>query len=243
MVYLSRMFLNRRRRGTVKLVGSRQAMHAAVMGAFSPAALESDPGRILWRLDRGRESLSLYIASPTRPSFEHLQEQAGWENEATWATRSLDPLLDQLREGQKYRFRLAANPVRSSRSTGKQKRIHHVTADQQLAWLVNKASKIGMGLCLEESENTPREPVISPEIFDTPELKKLLAELSPSAAVTERRLEVFGRQKRRVTVSVVQFDGILNVTNAPELRRAMVDGVGRAKAYGCGLLTLSAIPD
>ncbi|MBN9644276.1 type I-E CRISPR-associated protein Cas6/Cse3/CasE [Corynebacterium mendelii] len=237
------MFLNRRRRGTAKLVGSRQAMHAAVMGAFSPVALESDPGRILWRLDRGRESLSLYISSPTKPSFDHLQEQAGWGNEVTWATRSLDPLLDQLREGQRYRFRLAANPVRSSSSAGKQKRIHHVTADQQLAWMVNKSSAIGMGLCSVETKNSPAGPIIPPDTFATPELKRVLAELSPSAVVTERRLEVFGRQKRRVTISVVQFDGIMTVTDAPALRRAMVDGVGRAKAYGCGLLTLSAIPD
>jgi CRISPR system Cascade subunit CasE len=37
------------------------------------------------------------------------------------------------------------------------------------------------------------------------------------------------------------YDGILTVTDPALLRRALCHGVGRAKAYGCGLLTLAPV--
>jgi hypothetical protein len=56
-VFLTRFDLNPARRGTRQLLGSPQAMHAAVMASWPPAAqdnLQADPeaARILWRLDR-----------------------------------------------------------------------------------------------------------------------------------------------------------------------------------------------
>ncbi len=38
-----------------------------------------------------------------------------------------------------------------------------------------------------------------------------------------------------------QFDGYLTVTDPRLLQHALVTGVGPAKAYGCGLMTLAAI--
>ena len=86
-MYFSRMYLNSRRRGTRNLVGNPEVAHAMVMSAFPPGDHSSGDGRILWRLDQGRESLALYVVSPTKPSFEHIQEQAGWSASPTWDTR------------------------------------------------------------------------------------------------------------------------------------------------------------
>src|SRR5699024_476663 len=69
-VYFSRMYLNPRRRATRNLVGNPQVAHAMVMSAFPPGNHSADDGRILWRLDQGRDSLALYVVSPTKPSFE-----------------------------------------------------------------------------------------------------------------------------------------------------------------------------
>ncbi|QSI48076.1 type I-E CRISPR-associated protein Cas6/Cse3/CasE [Thermobispora bispora] len=39
--------------------------------------------------------------------------------------------------------------------------------------------------------------------------------------------------------AVVRFDGIATVTDADLVRAAVLDGVGRGKSYGCGLLSLA----
>ena len=44
-----------------------------------------------------------------------------------------------------------------------------------------------------------------------------------------------------MTLSVVTFEGILKVTDRDAFRRSMVSGIGRAKAYGCGLLTVMEV--
>ena len=45
--------------------------------------------------------------------------------------------------------------------------------------------------------------------------------------------------KERVTLSVATFEGSLIIEDADELRQALCAGIGKAKAYGCGLLTLA----
>lgn len=37
------------------------------------------------------------------------------------------------------------------------------------------------------------------------------------------------------------FEGVLTITEAELFRKALIDGIGRAKAYGCGLMTLARI--
>src|SRR5690606_7133473 len=107
--------INPRRRGAHKLLSSPQALHAAVMSGFprQPAATE---GRVLWRVDRDRRHrILLYVASPSAPDFTHLVEQAGWPTVQTWDTRRYDDFLSSLQNGQRWAFRLTANPARSGR--------------------------------------------------------------------------------------------------------------------------------
>lgn len=40
-----------------------------------------------------------------------------------------------------------------------------------------------------------------------------------------------------VTIARVTYGEMLEVTNPDALRRALTAGLGRARAYGCGLLT------
>ena len=41
-----------------------------------------------------------------------------------------------------------------------------------------------------------------------------------------------------VTLRQAQFDGTLTVTDVESLQGALINGIGRGKGYGCGLLTL-----
>lgn len=65
--------------------------------------------------------------------------------------------------------------------------------------------------------------------------------------VSQRHDDRFGRvdvdvgRRRRVTLRIAQFDGVLEVTDAAVLRGALLSGMGRAKGYGCGLMTLRPV--
>jgi CRISPR system Cascade subunit CasE len=47
---------------------------------------------------------------------------------------------------------------------------------------------------------------------------------------------------RRVTVMRVGYEGLMEVADAEVLRTSLTAGVGHARAYGCGLLTLARRP-
>jgi CRISPR system Cascade subunit CasE len=56
--------------------------------------------------------------------------------------------------------------------------------------------------------------------------------------LVERGVSKFERQQQTVTLHMATFEGFLRVEDPPLLREALSTGIGRAKAYGCGLLTL-----
>lgn len=218
-MYLSRMELNLARRGAQKLLANPQAMHAAVLAAF-PHGTESRP---LWRIDRDRDGVKLYVLSSGRPSFEHLQEQAGWSEQVTWESRDYAGLLARLQVGQRFAFRLVANPSHVvTDAEGRKRRYAHVTISQQTRWLSERADTLGVrflppgGVELEGDEGA-----------------------EAAVTVTERAMIRFPRDGKTVTLGVARFDGLIEVTNVDRLRQALVTGVGRGKAYGCGLLTLA----
>lgn len=194
-----------------------QAMHAAVRAAFPPD-LDESVGRVLWRLDsRGFEHV-LYIVGPERPDTHHLVEQGGWMTRPA-ETADYSNFINGLMRGQQWRFELVANPV-SARARERGQRgalIHHVTAEQQLAWLFERSEKEGFRI--READN------------------------GLQARATERNVLRFRRTAERktkpITLHTARFEGVLEVTDASRLGEALNNGVGRAKAYGCGLLTLA----
>lgn len=210
---ITRVHINPHKRGARKLLGSPEAMHAAVLAGFAPTV---DPGRVLWRIDDHRDGPPLlYVVSAVAPDLDHIEEQAGWPGQAAAETRDYEPLIRRLVRGQIWAFRLTANPVHRGRlADGTQKIMGHVTADQQLSWLLDRQERLGLGLTSDDGEPTTR--------------------------VVGRRVLTFTRQSSRVTVSTVTYEGTGVVTDAESLRAVLTQGIGRAKAYGCGLMTLAA---
>ncbi len=217
-MYFSRMPLNAARRGTRFFRASPQAMHAAILAAFPPGVSTSNAdGRVLWRLDTAGNEVFLYIVSPEAPDLTHVIEQAGWPTLSTWETRDYGPLLAQITAGQHYAFRLIANPVRQPRDPELGgKRVGHVTAAQQEQWLMGKAERSGFRL---------RSGVDS----------------APAVVVSDREVKKFSRGSGMVTLSTARFDGQLEVADAALFRRALTAGIGSAKGYGCGLMTLARV--
>ncbi len=240
-VLFSRVRLNPTRRGTRRLVTSPQAMHATVMGSH-PTGVATDSTRVLWRLDRARNhELELFVVSPSEPDFTGLVEQAGWPTLATWDTTDYDRLLRRLTIGQRWQFRLTANPVRSRAVEGGRGRVTpNLSTDAAVSWLQEKFGTAAAGMAPEVGWLLQRA---RPWGFDIP----VKASGSPEVTVTQRDIAQFTRRtlegarpsRDRVAITRTDFTGVLEVTDPALLKQALSQGMGRAKAYGCGLMTLA----
>jgi CRISPR system Cascade subunit CasE len=123
-----------------------------------------------------------------------------------------------LEPGQQWAFRLTANPVRNGRSPKHHdsRRFGHVTVSQQRDWLLRRAKDAGFEVALGS-----------------------LGE--PDLVVHGRTTRQFRRNGSTVTLRIASYDGRLQITDADALRKALTSGIGHAKAYGCGLLTLAPV--
>ncbi|MGW4371512.1 type I-E CRISPR-associated protein Cas6/Cse3/CasE [Nocardia takedensis] len=222
-MFLTRIPLNPARTGTRKFLASPQVTHAAVLAAFPPAHDTDQVGqRVLWRIDRHDHAIDLYVLSPAEPDFTHVVEQAGWPTTTAWTTRKYGPLLDRLDTGQQWHFRLTANPTRAALTRtpdtppGRGKPTG-LPQTQQMDWLTDKSTRNGfrLGTC-----HSPDGEV-------------------PDAAITDRATLRFRRGPATVTLATATYEGTLVVTDPTALRTALTTGIGRAKGYGCGLLTLA----
>lgn len=230
------------------MVSNPYRMHAAVAGSFPPQAADGETdGRVLWRIDRLRGGgMLLYIASPQKPSLIGLNEQIGWPDiEPQWQTRSYDGLLDRLREGQQWAFRLVANPVvnrvgvKNQNGEGRTKRIEHLTLLQQAAWLIGKQAYVGTDKPVPElflRQEGSRAERNGFKVLDDP------ATGIARMTVSDSRRMSFGPGKQRcITLITARYDGLLEVTDVDALRHALKNGIGHGKGFGCGLLTLAPV--
>lgn len=215
-MYMTRLEINPQRLATRAFLASPQRMHAGVMSAFPDSLHDAPEGRVLWRVDPGDHDAVLYLVSPEKPDLTHLVEQIGRPTYG-WQTRDYGPFLDRLAAGDRWAFRLRANPVHNVRPPdgGRGKRCGHVTAAQQSQWFRQQAER--RGFTVPPAETGAHDVVLR-----------------------DRRTLRFDRRGRQVTLSTALLEGTLVVTDPATLRASLVDGIGPGKGYGCGLMTLAA---
>lgn len=202
-------------------------MHAAVESLFPPQ-LDGGAGRDrnLWRVDVSGQATWLYIVSQARPDATSIVEQAGWpEAEKTSETAEYARILAKVETGSRFAFRATVNPTTSQaapqdslNSNGKRKSgtVIPVHGDEaQLNWFAGRGSKAGFRIAVND-------------------LGGRTAKIDQSAS------ESFTREHGKVTLAVATLTGILEVTDADLFRQTLTEGLGRGKAYGCGLITIAA---
>lgn len=236
MPYLSRIYLNPLRSGAQRLLNNPHRLHAAVLGGLSRQPVSE---RVLWRLDTTVHRATLLVLTQSTPSWEHLIEQAGWAaaDEPQAEVRSYEPLLNRIERGREFHFRLRANPVSSTmhpqkpseaqrrrldaagRSRGV--RVAHRSAPHQLAWLIKHTEKWGFTI---------------PHTTDG----------DPDVRIQHRDRLVFFKNTtpaaKRVVIQTATFEGRLRIDDPDLARTRLLEGVGAARAYGCGLITLAPLP-
>lgn len=193
-------------------------MHAAVEGVLPPER----QGRVLWRLERNGPHASLLVQSPERPSLEHVVEQAGWPDATGGAPRiaDLEPLLFSLARGRQFGFRARLNPVQNvPAAEGRSTRRGHRTLAHQLEWFTRRAQEDCWGFRLLKHGEEPTVGIVE----------------------RERLRFVRDRGGAHVIIDTATFEGVIEVTNPSLLRNSLLNGIGSAKAYGCGLVTLATV--
>lgn len=222
MIWLSLLELNPRSRAVRNDLSDCNGLHRTMMKLFPE--VDQLPARsalgVLHRLEQDKGGkLRVLLQSLGRPDFARLPE--GYL-ETPPQSKTLDSIDVLLQPGGKLRFRLRANPTRAidtkSRPDGTKsngKRVELRGEEAFMGWLHRKAGQHGF---------------------------RILACRIDAGAPDPRRVngKVEGRKGGSpITVASVLFDGILEVVDAPLLREALQTGIGRAKSYGQGLLSLA----
>jgi len=233
-MYLSRIELNPQLRNTQRALAFPNVMHGAIERSFVEKS-----ERKLWRVDYLSGRCYLLVLSESKPDFTHLAEQFS-DKGTVWETRDYKPLVERIEAGQKYRFRLCANPVHCAKrglNIGKADRGKlqaHVTQDQQCQWLIDKSTKCGFALELGETMTKTTKKDGKDIEHEVP--------THPSFDVVHTTWKQFAKKdgdaKNKVTLRTATFEGELTVTDVEAFKKALVEGIGREKAYGCGLLTI-----
>lgn len=230
-MFLTQFRINTARVEARRLLSSPHRLHGAVTASFGESAARgADEPRVLWRLDETTDrGMLLYIVSPQRPDLTHLVEQAGWPTTGGWRTYDYAPFLDRIKPGGVWDFRLTANPTHSIRRTPDEpwKRTAHVAPRYQAQWLIDHQEQGGFVV-----EEKPAERRRLPE-----DVYQLTVHGQRDLRFSKRAGTPAGG--RAVSVLSITFDGRLRVTDAKAMRHTLTAGLGRAKAYGCGLMTLA----
>ena len=144
--------------------------------------------------------------------------------------------LDRLEAGQRWGFRLCVNPTfreaGQTNARGQKKVLAHVTQEQQTQWVLDRSERLGFRV-LTSAEYGGDLPVLEDRDGRRVDGANLLIN------GVERSIAEFKRGEHRVTLGIAAFEGVLEVTDPEALRRVLIHGIGRGKAYGCGLMTLA----
>jgi len=217
-MYLSRLILNPRTRRVQRELVEPYEMHRSVMRAL-PQDLDCADERVLWRVDE-HPSLGLVLLVQTRnePDWSWIATEKGTSGYLATTTEpnpAVKPFDLNLQAGQVLTFRLRANPTKrlSAPEGHTGKRIGIYTEKEQVAWLTRKGELHGFS-------------VLQVQVRDDGKVKN---ENAIHRNDVSHKLELLG----------VQFDGILRVDDPTLLVQGVQDGIGSAKAFGFGLLSLA----
>jgi CRISPR system Cascade subunit CasE len=168
--------------------------------------------------------VELLVQSSVEPRVSSLPAGFLVADETAASSTSLDPLLARLQSGAVFRFRLRANPTRKidtksgpdgARRNGK--RVPLRDEDGRASWLRRHLETAGMQLAADDDGNF----------------------------WLRQRPDGLARGRRKGTATLTHegyvFEGVVTVVQPEPARQAVIAGIGPARAYGFGLLSLAPL--
>lgn len=229
-MFLSRVPVNEMSRAFRRDYADVHDMHRTLMSVFDEADVDAGARRhhgLLWRMEEDGPARSLLVQSRARPDWTRLPH--GYASGRVKVT-CLQPALAAAEAGRRLSFRLVANPTRSTppvggapggRGRGKRRPIHD--PKEQVAWLIRQGERHGFVI--------PADSDGAPDVSVEPRPALL-------GRKVDQRSKARGDSRLKISILPVGFAGRLIVTDPEGFAEAVKEGIGRAKAYGCGLMSL-----
>jgi CRISPR system Cascade subunit CasE len=217
-LYLSRLLLNPRSRQAQRETADPYNLHRTLMHAFTD---KRDQSGVLHRLDVDPRSglRILLVQSQVEPDWSYLVDKRYLAPPNPFVpddNPAVKPFKLNLRAGQILRFRLVANPT--VKQDGKRRPLRE--QKERYQWL----HSIGEG---DEGKKRASRGF------------KVLQVDIHQLYTQPGHIHRDGQTSHKLTLNFVQFDGRLQVTDPDKLLAAVQRGIGPAKAFGCGLLSLA----
>ena len=167
----------------------------------------------LWRCEDHDDRTFIYVLSDNKPDYGFIN--AKYDLNADIRSTSYDGLLRSLHNGQKYSFQFECNPTMSTKKNmydSRGKRIP-IVGENAREWVVNKLGASGLTDIILADNHSENKYVFTKN-----------------------------HGEHQVTLRTQSYNGLITVDDEDTLKKALVNGIGPAKAYGCGMLILSPRP-
>lgn len=229
------------------------AMHRLLWDLFP------DQSRFLFREESAREQLGVerslplyYVLSATAPN-----------SASPIFTVETKPFSPKLNAGDELAFRVRANPTVTRKLEGKAKsQRHDVIMDAQRQFLLNQCA--ARQIASNSNKSEMRQLLLNHADYAGPKGSERLAnELTQamqtaaedwlqkrgdkngfnlvSVQATGYRWNALPEKDRRAGYSSMDYEGVLKVTNAEAFSQMLGNGLGPAKAFGCGLMLIRRV--
>ncbi len=213
-LYLSRLTFNTRDVAARNILGDWYGLHRLLWSAF-PDAERGGAGRVLFRVDAATSNClpRAVVQSDLEPNWEEIEQRSLLRERV-----SLRVLSPQLAEGDRLRFLLRANPTR--REPGRHA-IHPETG---------------------KPKDGPRRALLRED-----EQREWLDRHGRAGGFRPLDVQVNDRgvidvrkpPSVRIRYACIDFEGIIEVTDPDALLVTLRNGIGSAKGFGFGLLSLA----
>ena len=198
----------------------------------------------LWRLfdddpNAGRDFLYRQVNEFGRTKYYVVSRRMPTDHTGLWRIDPPKVYDPQLSKGQQLFFMLRVNPVVTvTAQSGKQQR-HDVVMQAKRRTDYRKRP---------ETQRPPLQQLVQQSGIDwlRARMERNGFSIEPGQIVADgyqQHRSRIRRQRRHVRYSSVDFRGTLTVVNTERFRKALFSGIGKSRAFGCGLLLIMRCPD
>lgn len=210
MIYISQLTLNPRSRMAQRESYDPYQLHRTLMKGL-PDGVDRAKANLLHRLEIHPRTgaLTLLAQSTVQPDWQSLTE-AG-QGHYLLSPPKCKPVNLHLENGRALRFRLVANPT------------------------VKKVRRAENGA----RKNSNRVPMLCEACQLSWFYKKARQHGFKIMDAYVSQTTTLNARKQAIKLFTAQFDGLLEITDSDKFNHAVQEGIGPAKAFGCGLLSLA----
>jgi CRISPR system Cascade subunit CasE len=249
MIYLSRLILDPMSRRVQSELSAPYEMHRTLCHAFPGLSKEEwEAARVLFRADEESGRLSLLVQSKITPDWSAFVSRLnGRYLLGAPAVKAWEP---HFKVGQSLRFRLQANPVFAPKENGAKNGTRRglYREAERLDWLRRQSEGHGFELPLLSTtlraatdENGQPKPIPFRGLHAVDELTVELPVCEVIDLNDGRRFALPSQHAnaQKNQFSAARFDGLIRVADPEKFARAVENGIGKARGFGFGLLSVA----